>query len=633
MLDEVEARIHRIEKVADLLKSAPAWLLPPSESLAAEYPNIYRTLEPLPQLHAGSAILVGYKEEGETGVLYALESAPHSSQPKIQIFQSAVSAWRDAVAAVPRCLPYFIMPSNWRQHRAIPSIREISLEDCLYTPNGHTQGVTELDGPSFGLGFAFAIASEYLGAPTDDDVVGLACCDAYGRLTKVDGLKEKLLAVTTGAPRIRRILLSKEQRRTEKDGQLIARYEANGDFEFVEVERLDEAFDHIFVKREESFADSISNKVLAGAENSEDFFEEMFDFLLCEPSRPNTYRPFIRTCDLLKQQFGEQQGERLAFMRAIASRREGDNEADSQNIPAETTHWFDTHAKWQRRVILSAYCRHSYDTGAPSLKKLTQWLQDEKWLKEGQDGLITPQASECGYYDLKLLNTYATLLEHAGKFVRAQRIAFDVANEWAKRRMYAQASRSLQRALILAGVLKDEETYAQSERLAQHVLTFVDSTYVGKLFIHLAQFRAAIEMEDDVFFQTFSYPSDEELERVHPHVRYGLERFVIQQSYTDPENLQWAQWAQRARKRLQESEVHNSKDKKLREEYQLIAALQDAVHKRKGSEVFRGSRNLSERKQLFGLVLNAVRKTKDLTMNDPGCSIEQVGWALNIYPY
>jgi len=118
----------------------------------------------------------------------------------------AVRAFSAAATALERRLPFSLL--------AVTRLRQRQLRARLAgvvstAPSATALGV--LDGPSFGLSFALAVASQVLGQPVHEDVIASACIDDDGRLRPVDGIDEKLRGVRELAPGLRRFLVAADQ--------------------------------------------------------------------------------------------------------------------------------------------------------------------------------------------------------------------------------------------------------------------------------------------------------------------------------------------------------------------------------------------------------------------------------------
>jgi hypothetical protein len=160
-----------------------------------------------PSLAPGSAALVAWRRDGVELWRFdaAADRAPLGAE-FAPLKEDAEAAFWNAADAVDRWLPFGV----GEVHRLRGATRRALLAGVVSTARSAT-ALGVLDGPSFGLAFALALASRVLRRPVAADVVASACISPDGQLKRVDGIDQKLAGVRELAPRVRRFLVAAEQ--------------------------------------------------------------------------------------------------------------------------------------------------------------------------------------------------------------------------------------------------------------------------------------------------------------------------------------------------------------------------------------------------------------------------------------
>lgn len=397
-----------------------------------------------------------------------------------------------------------------------------------------------VDGTSFGLAFALSIASRLLDEPLPDDLVGLARCDPQGKLGSVDGLDAKLKAIRLDAPRIRRVVLSKEQ---ELPGDAVLR----DSFTFLPRDTLQDTLTLDVYDRAKMR--SILEKHIHAASLSEQV-DAALDFVLFEPS-PNTYRPYIKTCELLAEKLEKERSSRtpkayaqldtkLRYCIARTRNKGGGREGD-YTMPAPST-WVPEQPKWLRRKLMAGYAQYTYGHAAFDPQEMLNLLESED-LNLALDLDVEQTSSD----ELVLFGARTRLLEHVGRYQDALDIHTRIAAQWSRRRRFDQATWSLSRAIVLAGVLGDEVRLKRLKTLTQTVLLYLPAPNDGRTFLHLAWYRTEVFREHRRSQHTepsaiLPKPTRDEgqhalsiqwlhaeldAKRLHEHVPHGFDRFAL----------------------------------------------------------------------------------------------------------
>lgn len=138
--------------------------------------------------------------------LLDLTSMPTDQTPSLNFNRGALEAWSAASYAVLPLLP--AIPRDSSLSGALSSPRFA----CWLNPKRHANPDGTLDGSSYGLAFALAIASLWLDVPVPVDLAASACILPNGVLGLVEGLNEKLLSLFSDAPQVKRVLVAEGQR-------------------------------------------------------------------------------------------------------------------------------------------------------------------------------------------------------------------------------------------------------------------------------------------------------------------------------------------------------------------------------------------------------------------------------------
>ncbi len=157
---------------------------------------------PPPAARVGDVLAVTVSETRAS--VWALGDAGRHGLRATPFDGSTDAVWRTASAALGRSLPLLWRPLQDEAERLPCAWRLGSVrldETCDETPEDR------LCGPSFGLAFAFALASRLLGVVLPTTFAATGAVDAEGRVLPVEGLRHKLRALAHWAPGVRTVLV------------------------------------------------------------------------------------------------------------------------------------------------------------------------------------------------------------------------------------------------------------------------------------------------------------------------------------------------------------------------------------------------------------------------------------------
>ena len=155
-------------------------------------------------LSAGSVALVATTPTGVE--LWRFDAdGPTPSTAAARFLATADAAFDNAAAALESSLPFSFRPVQRLRHRERRAANIAVVDQVVARPS------STLDGPSFGLGFALALASAALGTAVAADVISSAAVLPDGRLQPVRDIEKKLLGVRSLAPTLRRFLVAAGQ--------------------------------------------------------------------------------------------------------------------------------------------------------------------------------------------------------------------------------------------------------------------------------------------------------------------------------------------------------------------------------------------------------------------------------------
>ena len=313
----------------------------------------------------GQALVVAVR--GDAGEVWGIDVGHAPSGEVGEFVQDAISAWEDAVCALPRNLP--VLWTSSAGYTARPP-RASSVH--AHNRSGHAT----LAGRSFGLTFALALASKLVGVALPVDVIATATVSDSGVLGRVDGLRAKLEAVLSVAPRIRRVLVAREQQ--EEAIALVTELGARDLLVVRGYERLGQAYDACFP----SLARHLVERGRDEARRVE-IVDAFFRLTLIDRHYVSSWRPIATAAGLAAESWRDSltkdQMQRLAFARAVAKRHY--EEAGELFLPDAA--WLESFSPPLRIKLLAHVVQQAASTGSPDPVKLVELA--ERYLPDASD--------------------------------------------------------------------------------------------------------------------------------------------------------------------------------------------------------------------------------------------------------
>lgn len=148
--------------------------------------------------HRVGDVLLSACQRARKGSLWWLSTRPDVDRAAVAMLPTAAKAWDDAAAAVERTLPVLVHPAP-------------ALVDARVSRTFGDAQTTPIDGASYGLSMALAIASVRLGLPAPLSLAASATVDRDGTLGPVDGLTAKLAAIERDADPVTTFVVAASQ--------------------------------------------------------------------------------------------------------------------------------------------------------------------------------------------------------------------------------------------------------------------------------------------------------------------------------------------------------------------------------------------------------------------------------------
>lgn len=313
----------------------------------------------------GQALVAAVR--GGVGEVWGIDVGRAPSGEVGEFVQDALSAWEDAVCALPRHLP--VLWTSSVEHTAHPP-GALS----IYAQNRSVRAT--LAGRSFGLAFALALASKLVGVALPVDVIATATVSDSGVLGRVDGLRAKLEAVLSVAPRTKRVLVAREQE--EEANALVVELGARERLDVCGYERLGQAYDTCFP----SLARHLVEQGRDEAQRVE-IVEAFFRLTLIDRHYVSSWRPIAAAAGLAAESWRDSlttdQVQRLTFARAVARRHY--EEAGELFLPDEA--WLESFPAPLRIKLLAHVVQQAASTGSPDPTKLVELA--ERYLPDVSD--------------------------------------------------------------------------------------------------------------------------------------------------------------------------------------------------------------------------------------------------------
>lgn len=386
----------------------------------------------------GQALLLAADDDGAGAsvLLLDLANASHgvaSGGAGVAFGAAARSAWQDGHRALAEGLPL-----RWRSldglAAAPPPATRLARHRRADHP--HRDGADLVDGPSFGLGFALAMASQALGIELHGDVCAMAAVDGQGRLLPVGGVGAKLAALAT-LPGVRRVLVAPEQAGPELDAQLP---------EGISIAAVATVVGAVEMALARPVTSAIADELADPARRGE-WIDALFRLALDGHGRVSHWPPIMRAAALAREVVGNALSAddrvRLELAHAIAARHA------KVQVPMPA---LAAIARWplpRRLVVLAHAVQHAADTADPDLETLAPLVLP-----------LLPRDEDATADQCRLAGAWGRLLAVRAEPVQAlawQRVAV------AQRMLLGEergASQPLCECLRLGGLLHDAEAVA-----------------------------------------------------------------------------------------------------------------------------------------------------------------------------
>lgn len=487
-----------------------------------------------PQLRAGEVLLVAVKhDQGELWVL------PHNEAPEHRregtFLGGAEQVWRDAECALPRNLPLL-----WRSVRAetnhIPRARWIhrSPDRAGLNPS--------LEGRSFGLAFALAIASRLINIPVPADLVASADLDERGSLGRVEGLEAKLEVVASLALHVRRFIVAHEQ---HEEALEIVQRRGWDHLEIRSYKRLGEALADIF--------EGLPEHLERLGEFEEDrvaLVNSFFRLALGERDASIDWSPVAQAAhhalESWRPSLSETNQRKLEFAKAVAYRH-CENEG---GLPVPMREWMRGFPNPTQIEIMAHVTQQAADTGSPDPVKVLEMANED-----------IPSLGESFPPHLKLLGARGRLYYSAfGDIERSLKDQFAAIDGWRRLWQFGPISYPLSYAYMLIGVLAAEgesvgDRYERANELEAE-LNRGGTACRSNPYVRLGRGRALVEM------------------RRFQEAREVLEELYESERNPDHVNRSTERWLRRAR---QDSRPHEVRGR--RHESDILIELDDVLRR------------------------------------------------------
>jgi tetratricopeptide (TPR) repeat protein len=424
----------------EALLGAGPWGWPSQGAAQVQARRLARRRE-APRCLVGRSPLVSYLPGASVATIWVADcEESRLPTPRASLVREALQAWEDAALALPGALP-FLWSSLYRVSRQEPAAWELGSVHAKGLL-GHAPGA--LDGRSFGVSFAWLLASQVLGEAPPGDLMGSAAVDAQGRLGEVGALGLKLRAVLELAPGVRRFLVYQGQVE-EARSEVEARGGA-GRLEIIGASALSEALEVAYPALEARLA-----KRLCEEEVREEVVEALFHLALSERHQVARWEPVLRAAEHLLERHGDVLGEanarRLGFVCGVAARHQG----LSRPTPLPAEGWLGGLAMPLRLRALTHTLQQAADSGEPDPEALVE---------EARRAMAPLEVSFAEH--LRLRGALGRLYAVRGELLEAMRLQEEAAEAWFAHLQPWEASYPLTAWLHLAAALREEEAWGRA---------------------------------------------------------------------------------------------------------------------------------------------------------------------------
>ena len=317
----------------------------------------------------GQALLLAADDDGAGASVLLLDvdrTAQHHVDD-IAFGAAARAAWQDAHRALAEGLPL-----RWRSLDGFadappPATRLARLRRA---DQAHRDGADLVDGPSFGLGFALAMASAALEIELRGDTCAMAAVTSQGQLLPVGGVAAKLAALAT-LPGVRRVLVATEQCGPALDAATPAG---------ITIEAVASVALAVEAALQRPATAAIAASLAEPGRRAE-WIDALFRLALDGHGRVSHWPAIMRAAATAREVYGERLDAESRFRLELAHAISARHAKVQVAMPplAAITAW----PLPRRLVVLAHAVQHAADTGDPDLATLEPWV--EPLLRRGDD--------------------------------------------------------------------------------------------------------------------------------------------------------------------------------------------------------------------------------------------------------
>jgi hypothetical protein len=506
LIDRSETDRYATQAVARALRLGP-WCWPAGAAGMARARRFVPEGPPRPR--AGRTLLVtadpGFAD------LWALEvgvgEAPADAEA-LRFGSEARASWDVAVVTLPRALPV-LWSSVGRYHEAWLRARHLALRPTSRAAApAPSRAARErlLDGPSFGLSFLLALASQVLEEPLPGDLAASGALLPSGRVQEVGGLEGKLEILAREAPGIRRVLVPSSQESAAR----AAAAAVGASFAVLGVATAAGAIEATLGPV------LVSRLVAAGSDRDKrlELADAFFRLVLLGRREMVDWSPVARAAALALDAWDDLSADdrrRLEFAGAVA-RRHDENQGE---LPVLESRWLDGLAAPLRVAIVANYVQQSADAGAPVPAVV---------VREAHRHLV--RGREAFQPHLGLLGALGRLLAVSGDPERALEYQMEAAQGFLERMEPESVSFPLAEWYRLAGALGDRPAFDAAES-ARRTVEAQGGFGPGQPYVLLARAKALVAL------RLHAEAAEETLERigtdehVASHVRWSAVRWHV----------------------------------------------------------------------------------------------------------
>ncbi len=384
-----------------------------------------------PQATPGQVLLLSHHPTQRQSTVWLADlDRTRVPTPRASFVGHARQAWEDACRALPHALP-LLWTSLYDLQQQLPSAWAFGTHNNI---GALVDDPAVLDGPSFGLSFGLMLASRLLHQALPEDIAASACLSASGELAPIEGLPDKLRALATFAPGVRRMLVHTSQ----------AQEPAPQGVTLHGVQTLADALTLLFPDLAH-----IQGRWIAREDRAQQVTTSLFHLTLHGQHQIPHWEPVKRTATHLLKHHPQDsaQTERLRFVTAVATR----HSSQPEPMPRPSLRWLQGVPQPLRLRVLAHSLQHAAGAaptwGADALEQAYQLL---------------PPMEDAFPDHLRLQGAMARLYAVRGPLRQALTLHKSTTLAWFEHLAPAEASFSLSAWIHLAAALKDQESFAHA---------------------------------------------------------------------------------------------------------------------------------------------------------------------------